>query len=59
MDSIDTELREIVDVIVAWDGTVLHFLEFEIQRLEELLDRYNTAVIVLKNVSERNKRVEC
>ena len=57
LDPIDRELLEIADEIAdtigTSDGTSLQRLESQIQRLETLLDRYNAAVTVLKDVSEQ------
>ena len=57
LDPIDRDLLEIADeiadTIVTSEGTSLHRLESQIQRLETLLDRYNAAVTVLKDVSEQ------
>ena len=58
LDPIDRNLLEIADeiadTIVTSDGTSLHHLESQIQRLEALLDRYNAAVAVLKDASKES-----
>ncbi|MDE0424461.1 hypothetical protein F4Y59_02395 [Candidatus Poribacteria bacterium] len=54
LDPIDRDLREIADAIVTSDGTCSDYLESQIQQLDELLDRYNAAVALLKDVSKQN-----
>ncbi len=54
LDPIDRDLREIADAIVTSDGTCADYLESQIQQLDELLDRYNAAVALLKDVSKQN-----
>ena len=55
LDAIDREFLEIANTIVTWDGTSSHCLESQIYKLEELLDRYNATVAVLKDASKWNK----